>query len=137
MEAAPAWYCSAALSLGNPNLARTNFFYARVLRTDGDYDGALQHLQKAAAQYPRDRVVRNEMGRILFLQHKYSEAMVQLRETLSHRSRRPTGELQHDALLATASADLQQSGRISEALPSLQGGRVGADHYRPVSPLAS
>ena len=71
-----------ALSL-NPDLARTNFFYARVLRTDGDYDGALQYLQKAAAQYPKDRVVRNEMGRTLFLQHKYTDAMVQLREALA------------------------------------------------------
>src|SRR5271166_3810196 len=71
-----------ALSL-NPDLARTNFFYARVLRTDGDYDGALQHSQKVTAQYPKDRVVRNEMGRILFLQHKYNEAMVQLREALA------------------------------------------------------
>ena len=71
-----------ALSL-NPTLARANFFYARVLRTDGDYDGALRHLQRAAAQYPTDRVVRNEMGHILFLQHKYNDAMVQLRDALA------------------------------------------------------
>jgi Tfp pilus assembly protein PilF len=71
-----------ALSL-NPNLARANFFYARVLRSDGDYDGALQHLYNVAVQYPKDRVVRNEMGHILFLQHKYSDAMTQLREALA------------------------------------------------------
>ena len=71
-----------ALSL-NPDLARANFFYARVLRSDGDYDGALQHLQKVTLQYPNDRVVRNEMGHILFLEHKYDEAMTQLRQALA------------------------------------------------------
>jgi Flp pilus assembly protein TadD len=71
-----------ALSL-SPDLARANFFYARVLRSDGDYDGALQHLQKVTLQYPNDRVVRNEMGHILFLQHKYDVAMTELREALA------------------------------------------------------
>jgi Flp pilus assembly protein TadD len=71
-----------ALTL-SPNLARANFFYARVLRVDGDYDGTLKHLQTVLAQYPKDRVVRNEAGRVLFLQRKYKEAIAQLEEAIA------------------------------------------------------
>jgi Flp pilus assembly protein TadD len=63
-----------ALAL-SPNLARANYFYARVLRSDGHYEGAAARLRKVLAQYPRDRVVLNDLGRILFLQRKYPEAV--------------------------------------------------------------
>jgi tetratricopeptide (TPR) repeat protein len=43
----------------------------------------LSHLRKVLAQYPKDRVVRNEAGRVLFLQRKYKEAVQQFEETLS------------------------------------------------------
>ena len=66
-----------------PNLARAHFFYARVLRTDGDYDGALQHLKIVLAQYPKDRVVLNEAGRILFLQRKFNESIDQLQQVIA------------------------------------------------------
>jgi tetratricopeptide (TPR) repeat protein len=66
-----------------PNLARAHFFYARVLRTDGDYDGALQHLKIVLAQYPKDRVVLNEAGRILFLQRKFNESINQLQQVIA------------------------------------------------------
>ncbi len=71
-----------ALSL-SPNLARAHFFYAKVLRTDGDYDGALQHLRIVLAQYPHDRVVLNEAGRILFLERKYKEAIAELEQVMA------------------------------------------------------
>jgi tetratricopeptide (TPR) repeat protein len=45
------------------------------LRSDGKYDEAAKYLRKVVAQYPRDRVVRNELGRILFLQRQYREAI--------------------------------------------------------------
>ncbi|MFZ0758423.1 MAG: tetratricopeptide repeat protein [Candidatus Sulfotelmatobacter sp.] len=63
-----------ALSL-SPRLARANFFYAKVLRADGNYDGAAARLHMVLAQYPRDRVALNDLGRILFLQRKYAEAV--------------------------------------------------------------
>ncbi len=66
-----------------PQLARTNFFYARALREDGDYDGAIAHLQIVLAQFPRDRVVRNELGRILFLKKRYTDAIKEFEQTLS------------------------------------------------------
>ena len=67
----------------NPRLARTNFFYARALKEDGDYDGAIAHLQTVLEQFPRDRVVRNELGRVLFLQKRYADAVKQFEQTLS------------------------------------------------------
>ncbi|MGH9604028.1 MAG: tetratricopeptide repeat protein [Terriglobales bacterium] len=63
-----------ALAL-KPDLARANFFYARVLKADGNYDDSIHHLRIAAAQYPRDRVVRNELGRIFFLKRQYANAI--------------------------------------------------------------
>jgi tetratricopeptide (TPR) repeat protein len=67
----------------DPKLARTNFFYARALKEDGDYDGAITHLQTVLEQYPRDRVVRNELGRVLFLQKRYADAVKEFEQTLS------------------------------------------------------
>ena len=70
-----------ALSL-SPNLARANFFYAKVLRSDGNYDGAAARLRSVLAQYPRDRVALNDLGRVLFLQRKYNEAVKVLQSVL-------------------------------------------------------
>jgi Tfp pilus assembly protein PilF len=70
-----------ALSL-SPNLARAHFFYAKVLRSDGRYDQAADHLRQVVAQYPRDRVALNDLGRILFLQRKYSDAVKILQAVL-------------------------------------------------------
>ena len=67
----------------SPDLARTHYFYARVLRSDGDYDGAAQHLQIVLKQYPKDRVARNDPGRVLFLSRKYPEAVTQLQEAIA------------------------------------------------------
>ncbi len=70
-----------ALAL-SPDLARAHFFYAKVLRSDGNYDGAAEHLHKVLAQYPRDRVALNDLGRILFLQRKYADAVKILESVL-------------------------------------------------------
>jgi len=67
----------------DPRLARTNFFYARALKEDGDYDGAMTHLRTVLEQFPRDRVVRNELGRVLFLQKRYADAVKEFEQTLS------------------------------------------------------
>jgi tetratricopeptide (TPR) repeat protein len=66
----------------NPNLARTNFFDAKVLRSDGNYEGAAARLRMVLAQYPRDRVALNDLGRVLFLQRKYDEAVKVLQSVL-------------------------------------------------------
>ena len=67
----------------SPKLARANFFYAKVLRSDGNYAAAAARLRAVLAQYPRDRVALNDLGRILFLQRKYDEAVKVLQSVLA------------------------------------------------------
>jgi tetratricopeptide (TPR) repeat protein len=71
-----------ALAL-SPKLARANFFYAKVLRADGNYEGAAARLRIVLAQYPRDRVAINDLGRILFLEREYDEAVRTLQSVLA------------------------------------------------------
>lgn len=71
-----------ALAL-KPDLARANFFYARVLKEEGQYDQAVHHLQTVLSQFPRDRVVHNELGRVLFLQKQYADAAREFEQTLT------------------------------------------------------
>jgi Flp pilus assembly protein TadD len=71
-----------ALSL-SPSLARAHFFYAKVLRSEGRYDEAAVSLRAVLVQYPRDRVVLNDLGRILFLQRKYADAVQVLQGVLA------------------------------------------------------
>jgi len=71
-----------ALAL-NPNLARTNFFYGSLMKSTGDYDQAASHFQIVIAQYPHDRVALNNLGRILFLQRKYTDALKILQQALA------------------------------------------------------
>ena len=70
-----------ALSL-SPKLARANYFYARVLRSDGNYQGSADRLRIVLDQYPRDRVALNDLGRVLFLQRKYDDAVKVLQSVL-------------------------------------------------------
>ncbi len=67
----------------NPNLGRVYFFKAMAQKADGDYDGALQSLRVTASLYPRDRVVQNQIGRILFLRRDYAEAVAAFGRALS------------------------------------------------------
>jgi tetratricopeptide (TPR) repeat protein len=71
-----------ALAL-KPDLARANFFYAKVLRQQGRYDDAIAHLQTVLTQYPRDRVVRDDLGRIYFLQRRYQDALKEFNATIA------------------------------------------------------
>jgi tetratricopeptide (TPR) repeat protein len=58
-----------------PRLARAHFFMAMAIKPLGRYDEALDHLNRAAASYPRDRVVLDQIGRIYFLQRRYRDAI--------------------------------------------------------------
>jgi len=66
----------------SPGLAKAHYFMALALKAQGQYDEALSHLTAAAAQYPRDRVVLGQMGRVQFLQRKYEEAVATLERVL-------------------------------------------------------
>ncbi len=80
--AAAAEMLKKALEI-DPRLAKTHFFYALTLKAEGKYDEALKHLKTAADQYPRDRVVQNQVGRVLFLQRRYREAVDALHKVLA------------------------------------------------------
>ncbi|HEX4964355.1 MAG TPA: tetratricopeptide repeat protein [Thermoanaerobaculia bacterium] len=57
------------------DLPRGYFFLAMIQKAEGDYDGALISLRRVTAKFPRDRVVLNQIARILFLQRHYKEAL--------------------------------------------------------------
>jgi Flp pilus assembly protein TadD len=65
-----------------PKLAKTHFFLATAIKSMGRYDEALEHLRVTLAQYPRDRVVLNQTGRILFLKRQYKEAIGEFQKVL-------------------------------------------------------
>ena len=67
----------------DPKLAKTHFFLGTVLKSFGKYDEALTHLRQAAALYPRDRVVLNQIGRVLFLQRQFAPAVDAFQQALS------------------------------------------------------
>jgi tetratricopeptide (TPR) repeat protein len=54
-----------------------------VLRSEGQYDEAARHLREVIKQYPRDRVVHDDLGRILFLQRRYIDAIAEFHSTLA------------------------------------------------------
>ena len=75
-------YVEKALHL-QPGLARGEFFLSQIQKAAGDYEGALRSLTACTAQYPRDRVALNQMGRVYFLQKKYAEAARLFEHTLT------------------------------------------------------
>ncbi len=62
--------------------AKVHYFYALVQESYGNYDIAIQHLQQAASQFPRDTRVRNELGRMHFLKREYEAALAHFQKTL-------------------------------------------------------
>ena len=67
-------FIAEALKLDS-SLGRIHYFKALVEKADGDYDAALRSLETAAATYPRDRVVLNQIARIRFLARRFDEAL--------------------------------------------------------------
>ncbi len=65
-----------------PGLPRALFFRAMALKALGRYDEALGDLRAVAERYPKDRVVNNQIGRLLFLKREYAEAVAVLEKTL-------------------------------------------------------
>jgi tetratricopeptide (TPR) repeat protein len=70
-------YIEKALAV-NSKLGRIYYFKALIEKADGDYDAALVSLRKTEALYPRDRVVLNQIARILFLKRDYTGALAVL-----------------------------------------------------------
>ena len=66
----------------NLHRAKVHYFYALVQESYGKYDIAIEHLQRAISQFPRDTRVRNELGRMHFLKREYEAALVQFQKTV-------------------------------------------------------
>ena len=66
-----------------PNLPRAEFFLSQIQKTAGDYEGAYRSLVACTEQYPRDRVALNQMGRVLFLERRYADAISAFQRTLA------------------------------------------------------
>jgi tetratricopeptide (TPR) repeat protein len=67
----------------DPDLARANYFLARVLKAEGKLEESAAVLRKVLVQFPKDRVVRNDLGRALFLLRRYADAVKEFETTLS------------------------------------------------------
>ena len=74
-------FLAKARELG-PNLARVRFFQAMVEKADGRYDDAIESLRFVEEQYPRDRVMLNQLGRLHFLKRNYKYAVQYLERVL-------------------------------------------------------
>ncbi|HYN22085.1 MAG TPA: tetratricopeptide repeat protein, partial [Thermoanaerobaculia bacterium] len=57
------------------SLGRIHYFKALIEKAEGNYDAALASLRVVESKYPRDRVVLNQIARILFLKREYREAL--------------------------------------------------------------
>jgi tetratricopeptide (TPR) repeat protein len=67
----------------NPHRAKVHYFYALIQEVYGNYDTAIEHLEHAASQFPRDTRVRNKLGRIHFLKRNYETALAEFQKTLT------------------------------------------------------
>ena len=66
-----------------PSLASAHFFYGSVLRDQGHYDEAIAQFKTTLTQYPADRVVLNDVGRTLFLERRYADAIREFQSVLA------------------------------------------------------
>lgn len=88
-EAVPALERALALYDAHPTpmtpylKARTQFFYGLALKELGQYDRALQVWEQVRAVFPDDRELRNQMGRVYFLQARFDEAIAEFNHVLT------------------------------------------------------
>ncbi len=75
-------YLKRAIAL-NRKLASAYYYMGQVDLTKGDYPQSYAEYAIAADIHPADRVVSNAMGRVLFLEQKYAQAVKQFQHTLS------------------------------------------------------
>ena len=66
-----------------PELARAHHFLGVAAKELGEYQKALEHLDVAVRQYPRDRVVLNQIGVVHFRNRDYPAAVAALEKVLA------------------------------------------------------
>jgi tetratricopeptide (TPR) repeat protein len=65
-----------------PELPKAHYFLGLALKREGHLHEGLGHLQRASAAFPGDRVIHDEIGRVLFLLRRYPESVAALQKTL-------------------------------------------------------
>ncbi|MGI8784939.1 MAG: tetratricopeptide repeat protein [Acidobacteriota bacterium] len=70
-----------ALAL-SPKLAKAHFFMGQTWKAIGDYPRAVEHFRQVVGPFPGDRLAWNQLGRTLFLQRNYTEAIEALQRVL-------------------------------------------------------
>jgi tetratricopeptide (TPR) repeat protein len=119
-----------------PRLARTRFFLGLLEKEMGEYERALEHLRVAAEQYPRDRVVINQIGRVHFLERRYAEAAAELERALAVD---PEDLMAHYTLMLSyrGLGDLERSERhrrLYERFKADEASQVLTGEYRQRNP---
>jgi len=92
-----------------PSWGALYYFKGLIEKADGDYDAALVSLRTAESIYPRDRVVLNQIARILFLKKQYADALRVL-EPCAWWIRKTPDALHDDAVLPRA-GDAEKAAR--------------------------
>ena len=113
----------------DPTLAKTHFFLGTALKALGRYDEALAHLRTAADLYPRDRVVLNQLGRVLFLQRNFPEAVALFQRVLAidpedlqaHYNLMLCAQGQGDTVMATRERALYMRFKADESSQAITG----------------
>jgi len=95
-----------------PDRTRVHSELGVVLSNLGDSAGAVEHLNRALADYPDNPAVLSNMGLVLINQHRYADAIRYLRLALL---RKPN----HAAALTNLGVALIESGQPKAALPYL------------------
>ena len=130
--------CCDRRSTIDPELAKTHFFLGTALE---EPTAATTRRSRTCARpprkYPRDRVVLNQLGRVLFLKRQYAEAIDEFSSVLAID---PEDLQAHYNLMLVLPGPGRHASRprASETLyRALQGRRVGAGDHRAVSPAPS
>jgi len=125
-----------ALALDS-TLAKTHYLMGLALKAQGRYDDALQAFRRAAARYPRDRLVRNEIGKTLYLLRRFDESVVELKRVIEidpeDLAAHYTLMLDYEALgraeLAGRERELYLRFKADESAPIIGGGVRRADPF--------
>jgi tetratricopeptide (TPR) repeat protein len=125
-----------ALALDS-TLAKTHYLMGLALRAQGRYDDALQAFRRASARYPRDRLVRNEIGKTLYLLRRFDESVAELKRVLAvdpeDLAAHYTLMLDYEALgraeLAGRARELYLRFKADDSAPVIGGGVRRADPF--------
>ena len=71
-----------SLSPTDPNRAKVHYFYGLIQESYGNYDIAIQHVEQAIEQFPRDTRVNNLLGRLHFLKRNFQVAISYFQKSL-------------------------------------------------------